>query len=52
MDRTDAGLKQRVKPSLAHTAQVEHNKEGASGYTWSYTAEMILPQTKDVQCHT
>ena len=28
-----------------------HHKEGASRYTWSYTAYIILPQIDDQQCH-
>ena len=38
--------------ALAHTSQVEHHKEGRSGYTWSCTVYIILPQIEDVQCHT
>ena len=34
------------------TPQIEHHKDGASGYTWSYTAQIILPQINDEQCHT
>ena len=37
---------------MAHTAQVEHHKEEASGCTWSYTAYTVLSQIDDVQCHT
>ena len=33
---------------LAHTAQVEHHRESASVYTWSYTAYTVLPQIDDV----
>ena len=36
----------------AHTAQVEHHKEDASGYTWSCSADIILPQIDEVQGHT
>ena len=35
-----------------HIALGEHHKQGASGYTWSSTAYIILPQIDDVQCHT
>ena len=39
-------------PAPAHTAQEEHHEECASGYTWSCTAYIILPQIDDVQGHT
>ena len=37
---------------MAHAAQVEHHKEGASGYAWSYTVCIRLPLIDDVECHT
>ena len=36
-------IKLRVQPSLTHTVKVEHHKDGAYGYTQSYTACIILP---------
>ena len=36
--------------AMAHTDEVEHHKEGASGYTRSYTAYTVLPQIDDEKC--
>ena len=48
---TNVWLEHRVQPSLVYTTQVEHHKECASGYTWSYSAYKVLPQIDDEQCH-
>ena len=47
---TDEQLNHCVLPVLVDTAQVELHKEGVSGYTWAYTAYIIMPQIDDVQC--
>ena len=49
---TDVRQKPRVKPELAHTEQIMHHIEGASGYTLSSRARIILPEIDDVQNHT
>ena len=39
---TDVRPEHLVQPALAPTVQVEHHKAGASSYTWSKAAYIIL----------